>query len=232
MNELVITSLEIADCFGKRHDRILRVIEKTKASYEHLGTGDAFFRKSYYKDESGRWNPMYYVNNSVFSFLAMNFRGKQAFKWRVALVKTYCMMEAVYKQMYEKEVDGEKLLVADNLEEAFIAWGWGNTPLMDWLKEPMSERPKKCVYAMEMSNGTVKIGVAQDFEKRANAISHSSGLYIRQKYHTDYMDADKAFALEHKFHQAFHKHRTGGEYFAVPFDVVKARLSEAEVMTQ
>lgn len=227
MNDLVITSLEIADCFGKRHTNVLRDIEKTKASYERLGTGDAFFKKSYYKDIKGEQRPMYYVNDSVFSFLAMNFRGKQAFKWRVALVKTYCMMEAVYKQMYEKEVDGENLLVADSLEEAFLAWGWGDTPLMDWLKEPRSERPKKCVYAMEMSNGTVKIGVAQDFEKRANTISHSSGLYIRQKYHTDYMDADKAFALEHKCHQAFHNQRTGGEYFAIPFDAAKEAIIEA-----
>ena len=59
--EAVCTSLDIAESFGKKHKHVL---EKINQIIENDSTENSAqcFRKSSYKDDSGKSNVMYYMN--------------------------------------------------------------------------------------------------------------------------------------------------------------------------
>ena len=80
------------------------------------------------------------------------------------------------------------------------------------------------VYALEMDNGTVKIGIAKDVEKRANTVSHNSGAKILNVYHT--APAVNARQIELQCHKTFAKYRTHGEFFKIPFTDACAELDK------
>ena len=83
-----------------------------------------------------------------------------------------------------------------------------------------------CVYAHLMSNGTVKIGKATNFEERAKVISYGSGLEILDSYHTEYVIASVAAEIETACHKTFATYRTKGEYFKISFEEACAEVSE------
>ena len=119
--------------------------------------------------------------------------------------------------MKKVTIEGAEYVVADDLREAFKSWGWENTPLMDWLNNDSEEKPKKCVYILEMSNHSVKIGVATDFEKRHNTIMRSSGMEIVNWGRTDYISAEAAYKIESTCHKYFKDKRLKGEFFNITF---------------
>ena len=86
-------------------------------------------------------------------------------------------------------------------------------------------KPKKFhVYALELSNGTVKIGIAQNVSKRANTVSHSSGLHIFDVYHTK--PAVNARQVELACHKSFDNFRTKGEFFKISFKDACAEINK------
>ena len=86
---------------------------------------------------------------------------------------------------------------------------------------------KAHVYALEMDNGTVKIGVAKDVNKRANTVSHSSGLKVWDIYQTE--PVANAHSIETACHKHFEKFRIHGEFFKISFADACAELdSHAE----
>ena len=80
------------------------------------------------------------------------------------------------------------------------------------------EPDKKCAYVMEMENGTVKIGVTQDFDRRINEVINNSGMEVVRHFHTEKLDKAEAFRAEHACHKTFAKTRKRGEFFDVNFD--------------
>jgi len=88
MNELVYLkkdepmtdSLKVADAFGKRHKNVMQSLERIiKGSAEKWAE---CFKVSSYKDESGKRNKMYLMNEKGFSILVMGFTGKKALEWK------------------------------------------------------------------------------------------------------------------------------------------------------
>lgn len=86
MNEIVLkeengkvlaSSREVAEKFGKRHSDVIRSI---KNLIENDSTQNCVqcFRRSIYKDETGKSNKMYMMNRDGFTFLVMGFTGKSA----------------------------------------------------------------------------------------------------------------------------------------------------------
>ncbi len=76
-DEVVCSSLDIAEKFGKRHDRVLRAIEQIKEDSSPQKWGQSFHETTY-KDSSGKSNKMYLMNRDGFSILVMGFNGKKA----------------------------------------------------------------------------------------------------------------------------------------------------------
>ena len=70
----VVSSLDVAETFEKRHDDVLK-------SIRNLGCSDKFrlrnFAESTYINEQGRKQPCYYMTKNGFSFLVMGYTGEK-----------------------------------------------------------------------------------------------------------------------------------------------------------
>ncbi len=95
-NKVVCTSLQIAERFGKRHDKVLRTIDDLKI-YSPQNWGKSFW-KSTYKDLSGKSNKMYYMNRDGFTIVAMGFTGKSAIEWKWEYINAFNSMEEMLKE--------------------------------------------------------------------------------------------------------------------------------------
>lgn len=97
-NDAVVSSLQIAEHFGKRHTHLIRTIENAILTEPKNGLSDSPFRKSYYKDESGKRNPLYYLTRDGFSFIVMGFTGKKAAEWKWKYISAFNAMEKVIRE--------------------------------------------------------------------------------------------------------------------------------------
>lgn len=126
--------------------------------------------------------------------------------------------------MHEVTLDtGEKVMAADSMEEALEIWFPSFGKSMYEAITASYETPKKAVYVIRMSNGTIKIGVSQDIETRLRTLANTSGMEIVESYHTEYVEPKTAFKVEHLCHKKFNGSRKRGEYFGISFkDACKA----------
>lgn len=96
-DEVVCSSLDIAEKFGKRHDRVLRAIEQIKEDSSPQKWGQSFHETTY-KDSSGKSNKMYLMNRDGFSILVMGFNGKKALDWKWKYLEAFNQMESMLKE--------------------------------------------------------------------------------------------------------------------------------------
>lgn len=94
----VTNSLIVAKTFHKRHDNVVRDIEKLDCSesFTHLN-----FEVSEYLDRSGKANKMYKISRDGFAFLAMGFTGKEAAKFKEAFIAAFNKMEDALKAGFD-----------------------------------------------------------------------------------------------------------------------------------
>lgn len=98
MNELVImkdqqavtSSLQVAETFDKRHDHIIRDIEKLQKDLPNFGE---MFLLSNIPDGYGRSRKAYYMNRDGFTLLAMGFTGKKALKFKMQYIEAFNKMK-------------------------------------------------------------------------------------------------------------------------------------------
>lgn len=81
---------------------------------------------------------------------------------------------------------------------------------------------QKCLYAAEMNNGTVKIGISANTDRRLSQIKASSGMNIERVVYTEAFQ--DAFKEEQRLHRKFKGRRLNGEYFSVPFETVRKEI--------
>lgn len=99
--QVVCTSLQVADKFGKRHDRVLRAIENLLAGLPK--NGETYFMKSSYtENQNGQTYPMYLMNRDGFSLLVMGFTGKKALQWKVRYIEAFNTMEKLLSEKQTK----------------------------------------------------------------------------------------------------------------------------------
>lgn len=81
-----------------------------------------------------------------------------------------------------------------------------------------------CVYALEMSDNTVKIGVTTNLERRIKEVSGSVYLDVLSVYSTGFAPFGFMRTIESRCHSAFADKRVRGEFFAITFDEACAEL--------
>lgn len=91
-NTVVVSSLQIAEHFGKEHKNVLRLLSSLLSSANKQRLSKHFF-KSNYKDETGKNNTMYLMNRDGFSLLVMGFTGDKALKWKLDFIDAFNAME-------------------------------------------------------------------------------------------------------------------------------------------
>ena len=94
--QITTTSLQVADHFGKRHDRVLRAIRNLIADLpaDHL----PIFGEIQIDVDLGmgrtRQDPAFRLTRDGFTLLAMGFTGKEALQWKLAYLGAFNKMES------------------------------------------------------------------------------------------------------------------------------------------
>lgn len=97
----VVTSLDIAETFEKRHADVLRDIEKLECSKEFR---ERNFALSSYKSSQNKTLPMYYITKDGFVLLVMGYTGAKAMKFKEAYIKQFNAMERMLRnKLLERE---------------------------------------------------------------------------------------------------------------------------------
>ena len=99
----VVTSLDVAETFGKEH---YHVIEDIRSIQEKISAPDfsGLFYESNYTASNGKKNPMFYMNRDGFTLLAMGYTGEKAMQFKIAYIRQFNAMEkALIGKMKERE---------------------------------------------------------------------------------------------------------------------------------
>lgn len=97
----VITSLDVAETFGKEHKRVLQDIRELRCSEEF---GKHNFVPSSYTSVQNKELPMYYITRDGFTLLAMGYNGEKAMQFKEAYIRQFNEMEkALLAKIKERE---------------------------------------------------------------------------------------------------------------------------------
>lgn len=112
--QVVTTSLQIAEYFGKEHSKVLRAINQLDCSsiFRHANFGLSCYTKK--NGNISKSYPMYYMTRDGFTFLAMGFTGKVAAKFKEAYINAFNEMEELLRtskeskyaeQLFKKQIE-------------------------------------------------------------------------------------------------------------------------------
>lgn len=96
--ELVVTSRQVAEDFGKQHSHVLRTI-KEKISGNPILDSEKYFIESFYIDR-GKKYPEYLLTKDGFTFLVMGFTGPKADTWKIKYIEAFNKMEQAIKNPF------------------------------------------------------------------------------------------------------------------------------------
>ena len=82
------------------------------------------------------------------------------------------------------------------------------------------------LYAFEMSDSTVKIGVSRQVKKRSWQVSNATGLEVLRVYQTDSMPEKVALRLERHLHGIFADRNARNEFFNITFEEAVTELDK------
>ena len=93
---------------------------------------------------------------------------------------------------------------------------------------PLKPTPPKlsCVYAFEMGDATIKIGVTQDVEERVKSVSRAKCQDVLRIHSTELAPLNFMRVIEARCHATFEDRRERGEYFAITFEEAVAELDK------
>ena len=100
-NQVVVSSRQVADNFGKQHKDVLESIRGILAA-ENSAT--KFFYESTFTNR-GKQYPEYLLNRDGFSLLVMGFTGEKALEWKVKYINAFNAME---QELRDKELEKPK----------------------------------------------------------------------------------------------------------------------------
>lgn len=109
----VVTSLDIAETFEKRHDNVLKDIRELKCSDEFRLLN---FEESKYLNQQNHKQPIYYITRDGFTLLVMGYTGEKAMRFKETYIKQFNAME---KALQGKLIEREKgIAVRQSLTKA------------------------------------------------------------------------------------------------------------------
>lgn len=94
--EVVTTSKQVAEVFGKRHTHVLRDIENIMKN-DSTQNWAQYFIEDKYRDASGKQNKIFIMNRDGFTLLAMGFTGSKAMEFKLQYIEAFNRMEAELK---------------------------------------------------------------------------------------------------------------------------------------
>jgi len=114
--QLVTTSLNVAEVFGKNHQHVTRAIRDIIKKWDELGLTNfgqsSYFIKSQYVNEQGKPQPMYLITKKGAARLIMGFTGIEAEKFKVGYIETFDSMEQYILETKEYLIKAHEETVA------------------------------------------------------------------------------------------------------------------------
>ena len=148
-NQVVVSSRQVAENFGKQHKDVLESIRGILAA-ENSAT--EFFHESTFENR-GKHYPEYIMNRDGFSLLVMGFTGKEAMTWKIRYIQAFNEMEAKIR---------ENILTLPNFNnpaEAARAWAKEYEEKQKALAQVTEMKPKAEFYDdVTGSTDTIDIG--------------------------------------------------------------------------
>ena len=118
MNELVFrgqndqvltTSLKVAEVFEKEHKHVLDAVRKLFTAEN--SAVKQMFQESTYLNERNQSQPMFVMNRDGFTLLAMGFNGKKALDFKIAYIDAFNKMETELKSQQTKQLSAAESLL-------------------------------------------------------------------------------------------------------------------------
>ena len=103
--QIMVSSLEVAEKFGKDHCHVLRDIDTLKSDYPNLDR--EMFKESTYTNTRGKTYRCFNMNRDGFSLLSMGFTGKEAIEWKLKYIYAFNEMERELKRLYNERKQWE-----------------------------------------------------------------------------------------------------------------------------
>ena len=97
-NEVVTSSIKVAEVFGKQHRDVLRAVKSLDISEDFRERNFALSKIDYQNGNIKKQLPMYYITRDGFMFLVMGFTGKMAARWKEAYIKAFNEMEKMLNE--------------------------------------------------------------------------------------------------------------------------------------
>lgn len=100
-NQVVVSSRNIAEHFGKEHKTVLRSINEILVA-QNCAT--KFFHETTH-EYRGQKFPEYLMNRDGFALLVMGFTGKEALEWKVKYINAFNAMEQELRNKFKELLD-------------------------------------------------------------------------------------------------------------------------------
>ena len=189
--QAITTSKAISEVTGKEHFHILRdirqEIEKLNDIHNPNLDSDLIindFKKVEYIAENGQTYTQYELGEMA----TMQLMLKYSTEFRAMFILAFQKMKQAINNMFKVKVI-ESVLPQDNRLRQYIYV----------IKNPLNE--------------TIKIGVANDVEKRIKQLQTGAGIELELIYKS--MICSNAFSIEKDVHKHFEEYRTFGEWFKI-----------------
>lgn len=116
--QVVTSSRQVAEVFGKRHDVVLRAIEDKRDNLTAEKYGDLFYETKYVHPQNKQEYKEILMNRDGFTLLAMGFTGAKADQWKLKYIEAFNKMEEAIKTKTLSPMDQLRLqygeLINDN----------------------------------------------------------------------------------------------------------------------
>ena len=109
--ELVVSSRQISENFGKQHKNVVQAIENIKAENSAV---TKMFIESSYKAGTGKNYKEYLLTRDGFSLLVMGFNGREALEWKLKYIEAFNTMERKLKEISKPD----SYMIDDPIERA------------------------------------------------------------------------------------------------------------------
>lgn len=213
MNEIVLkeengqvlaSSNDIAEKFGKRHDQVLRDIDNILKSDSTILWSE-MFNKSTYVNSRGKEYRCFLINRDGFSLLAMGFTGKEALSWKLKYIEAFNQMEEKLKsgtQLSEEEKLKLQLFSKDAGEVAYAHKKLVELATAPLVAEIEEQKPKVEYHDTVLNkNGLITTTViAKDLglnsATQLNKIMHLNRIIFKNQSGTWCPDSDYVWLIE------------------------------------
>ena len=201
--KLTLDSREVAELVGKRHDHLMRDIERysqyiSKSNDPKVGAVENFFIKSTYVDAKGQTRPNYRITKKGCEFIAHKLTGEKGTLFTAAYINRFHEMEEGLKQAYTVLTEEQKLQLAifqaKTPEEAAMA----AASLDRYRRLQLEEKQRE----IEHKNEVIK-GITDDvdvYTKRAilNRVVRYKGANFKERWDELYRTFRETYSIDLK----------------------------------